>query len=76
MKIYKREIKPYIDPPSFPGISWNPYPVEGYDWVSEDLEDKLKDEIIITDSWSKLIFKERFVEIDQDILDKFNSIPN
>ena len=62
MKYYIRQIKPYIDPPSLHGFNCSPYPVDGYDWVSEDMEKKLREEIVVNDSWSKLIFKERFVE--------------
>ena len=62
MKTYIRQIKPYIQPPCLQGFSSSPYPVEGYDWVPEDLEEKLRDEIVVEDSWSTLIFKERYVE--------------
>ena len=62
MKHYVRQIKPYIEPPALHGCNCSPDPVEGYNWVSEDMEEELRKEIIVSDSWSKLIFKERFVE--------------
>lgn len=37
-------------------------PVDGYDWLPENMEETLKKEIVINDPYSKLIFKERFVE--------------
>ena len=67
MKYYIRLIKPFIKPPCMQGCNNNPYPVEGYDWVSEDLEEQLRKEIVVEDSWSDLIFKERFVEVKSDI---------
>ena len=39
MKYYIRQIKPYIQPPALQGCNCEPYPVEGYDWVSEDYYD-------------------------------------
>lgn len=63
MKIYKREIKPYIQPFCLQGCNSSPYSVDGYDWVSENLERQLRKEIIVEDSWSKLIFKERYVVV-------------
>ena len=64
MKYYVREIKPYIKPPCLQGFNNNPYPVKGYDWVSEDLEEQLRNEIIVEDSWSILFFKERYIEVE------------
>ena len=61
MKIYIREIKPYIDPPALPGTNCAAYPVDGYDWVPESHEERLRHEIIVKDSWSRLVFKERYV---------------
>ena len=63
MKHYIRQIKPYIKPPALQGCNYSSYPVEGYDWVSEDLEDKLRNEIVVEDSWSTLIFKERYIQV-------------
>lgn len=64
MKIYKKEIKPYIYIPMMQGFRDDHVPVDGYDWVSEDMEETLREEIVISDPWSKLVFKERFVEIE------------
>ena len=62
MKHYIRQIKPYIEPPCLQGFNNTPIPVEGYDWVSEDLEEELRKNIVVKDPWSTLIFKERFIE--------------
>ena len=75
MKLYTREIKPYIQPPQLQGFNCRPFPVNGYDWVPEDLENKLRDEIIVSDPWSKLIFVERFVVWGEGIIGEFEGIP-
>ena len=62
MKYYIRQIKPYIQPPQLQGFNDRPFPVKGYDWVQEDLEGALRDQIVVSDPWSKLIFKKRIVE--------------
>ncbi len=62
MKYYIKQIKPYIQPPALQGCNCDPDPVEGYDWVPEDMEEELRKNIIVKDSWSKLIFKERYIE--------------
>ena len=62
-QLYIREIKQYIDPPMMQGIFYQQKPIDGYDWVSEELEEKLRKEIKVEDSWSKLIFKERFIKV-------------
>ena len=64
MTYYTRQIKPFIQPPALPGFDNEPYPVEGYDWVSEDMKERLKEEIVVKDSWSTLVFKERFISVD------------
>ena len=74
MKLYVREIKPYIKPPCLQGFNGSPYPVEGYDWVSEDLEDKLRNEIVVSDSWSELVFKERYIMISDGLISEFKSV--
>lgn len=63
MKYYIRQIKPYVKPPFLPGMRCILYPLDGYDWVSEDLEEELKNNIVLEDPWSTLTFKERFVEV-------------
>lgn len=65
MKIYKREIKPYIQPPQLQGFNDKPFPVKGYDWVPEDMEEELRENIVVKDPWSKLIFIGRFVEVTE-----------
>lgn len=64
MKYYIRQIRPYIKTPSLPGTLCISYPVDGYDWVSEDLEEQLRSEIVLDDTRDTLTFKERFVEVD------------
>ena len=64
MKLYVRQIKPYIQPPCLQGIDSSPYPVEGHGLVSEDLEERLRDEIVVKDPWARLFFKERFTVTD------------
>ena len=65
MKLYKKEIRPYIQPPQLQGFNDRAFPVEGYDWVSEDLEDKLRAEIDVKDPWSKLFFRVRYVSVSE-----------
>lgn len=65
MNLYVREIKPYIDPPALQGMNCNMYPVDGYDWVNEDMEEQLRKEIVVSDSWSTLVFKERYIEVGE-----------
>ena len=60
MKYYVRQIKPYIKPPSLPGMICIWYAVDGYDWMSEDAESELRKEIVVEDVGSTLVFKERF----------------
>lgn len=91
MRVYERQIKPYIKLPCLQGFNDSPYPVDGYDWASEDLEEQLRNEIVVSDSWSTLIFKERYVskgvfgewegtpltvETIQNILNRYFDIPN
>lgn len=65
MKCYIRQIKPYIQPPALQGFSNKPYPIEGYEWFPEDMEEELREEIVIKDSWSTLIFKERYISVEE-----------
>lgn len=65
MKCYIRQIKPYIYPPQLQGFNDKPFPVKGYDWVSEDLEEELRNNIAVKDPWSKLVFIERYVEVQE-----------
>jgi hypothetical protein len=63
MKYYIRQIRPYIKFPSLPGMLCVSRAVDGYDWVHEDLEEQLRNEIVLSDPWDTLTFKERFVEV-------------
>lgn len=65
MKCYIRQIKPYIQPPALQGFSNKPYPIEGYEWFPEDMEEELREEITVEDHWSTLIFKERYISIEE-----------
>jgi hypothetical protein len=67
MKYYIRQIKPYIQPPQLQGFNDKPFPVVGYDWVSEDLEEELRNTIVVSDHWSKLIFEKRIVEVKNTV---------
>jgi len=66
MKYYIKQIKPYINPPQLQGFNDKPYPVDGYDWMSEDMEEELRNTIEVKDPWSKLVFYSRFVEVSHD----------
>lgn len=74
MKIYIRQIKPYIQPPALQGFSNEPYPIDGYDWVSEDDEKALRNKIVVSDSWSTLIFKERFVVLGDGVVGDYEGV--
>lgn len=64
-RTYVRYVKPYIQPPQLQGFGYQEaYPVEGYDWVPEDMEEKLRHEIVVKDPWSKLIFRCKWVEVN------------
>ncbi len=67
MKYYIRQINPYIQPPVLQGCNCEPYPVEGYDWVPEYLEQELRKNIVVRDPWSELIFYERFVKVPKEV---------
>lgn len=64
MKYYVRQIKPYFQFP-IPGTDVG-YAVDGYDWVSEEMEDELRSTIELPEHWYILAFKERFVEVRND----------
>lgn len=74
MKCYIRQIKPYIQPPALQGFSNKPYPVDGYDWAPEDHEAALRNKIVVNDSWSTLIFKERFIALGDGIMGEFEGV--
>lgn len=63
MKYYVRLIKPYIQTEPGSGVSCRRYEVKGYDWVSEDLEEELRNTIKFNSTFDSLVFEERFVEV-------------
>ena len=65
-QLYIREIKPYMKHPNLQKFFNDSLPIDGYGWVSEELEDKLRNEIKFEDPRSKLIFKERFIELKNE----------
>ena len=69
MKIYKRMIRPMVDPPTLQGFYDKPYPLYSDDyWVDEYyqslLTDKWKELVKKADSWGTLYIEEKFVEIE------------
>ena len=60
MEYYVRQIRPYT---ILKGYDCIPHPIYGYWWVSEDIEEELKEEIEVRESWSELIFLDRFVKV-------------
>lgn len=62
MKYYIREIKPFIYSPGLQGFRDTEFPVKGYDWVSEDMEEELRNTIEVKDPWGKLIIHYRLRE--------------
>lgn len=68
MKYYIREIKPFIEILPGPGVYGAKYAVDGYDWVHEDREEELRNSITFNKLFEKLIFKERFVEVSNEII--------
>lgn len=66
MKLYVRLIKPYIQPSCYES-----YPVDGWGWCKEEDEEFIREKIVVSDSWSKLIFKEKYVVLaDEEWLKK------
>jgi hypothetical protein len=65
MKLYKREIKPMINPGSFYGVKWDLIPVRDFDnWYPEEREEELAKALNINDPYDILVFEERFVEVE------------
>ena len=65
MKYYTRQIKPFIQHKAGSGVYATQYTVDGYDWVSEELEEELRSKIVFNRFYDDLIFKERFVEVQK-----------
>lgn len=71
MKLYKKVIKPMIEPPALQGCNCHAYEVEGYDeWFPEEMEEELRSKIVVKDSWEKLIFRERYIYVGEKIIDE------
>lgn len=69
MKIYKRMIRPMVDPPTLQGFSDKPYPLFSDDyWIGGDYEeivmDTWKELVKIEDSWAALKIEEKYVEVE------------
>lgn len=69
MKLYKKMIRPMVDPPLLQGFSDKPYPLFSDDyWISEDYEEILTDtwkELVKKkDSWGSLKIDEKYVEVE------------
>lgn len=65
MKYYVRQIKPYLQLPKTPGTFNISRAVDGYDWVPEDMEEELRNTIVVEAPWGVLTFSERFVEVER-----------
>lgn len=67
MKLYRKEVRPMVQPPALQGFSSNPYPFFTEDsWIPEDMENYFREhhEKDIKDPMSRLTFDERYVEIE------------
>ena len=74
MKIYIKQIKPYIYTPMAQGTTDELLEVDGYDWVSEDHEAALRNQIVLNVSYSTLIFKERFIALGDGVMGEFEGV--
>ena len=66
MKYYIRQIKPYIKL-VLPGTDAG-FAVDGFDWVSEDMEEELRKDLTVDPAWAVLTFKERYVEAPNETI--------
>ena len=69
MKLYKRMIRPMVDPPMLQGFNDKPYPLISDDyWIDGDYEETLTDtwkELVKKrDSWGTLKIEEKYVEVE------------
>ena len=69
MKLYKRMIRPMVNPPALHGMSCQPYPLISDDyWIEEDCQSSLIDtweELVKReDSWGTLKIAEKYVEVE------------
>lgn len=63
-KYYIRQIKPFIQ--IEPGHA--SYALPEYDWEPEDMEEDLRNSIILEEDWMILVFKERYVEAPNETI--------
>ena len=69
MKLYKRMIRPMVDPPALQGMNCQPYSLVSDDyWIDGDYEETLTDawkELVKKkDSWGTLKIEEKYVEVE------------
>ena len=69
MKLYKKMIRPMVNPPALQGMICQPYPLFSDDyWINGDYEETLTDRweelVKKKDSWSTLKIEEKYVEVE------------
>ena len=67
MKLYKKELRPMVQPPSLQGFNSKPYPFYTEDsWIVEDFRDYFQHscEEKLEDPMSTIVFDERYVEVE------------
>lgn len=69
MKLYKRMIRPMVNPPALQGMSCQPYSLFSDDyWIEEDYQSLLtqswKELVRKKDSWGTLEIAEKYVEVE------------
>lgn len=69
MKLYKKMIRPMVNPPALQGMSCKPYPLISDDyWINGDYEETLTDRwkelVKKKDSWGTLEIEEKYVEVE------------
>lgn len=68
MKLYKKQIRPMIQPPALQGFNSNPYPFNGEntDWYDENLRNSLLTIYTkrLKDPMSKVVFDEKYIEVE------------
>lgn len=69
MKLYKRMIRPMVNPPALQGMNCQPYPLFSDDyWIDGDHEETLMDTwkklVNKKDSWGSLKIEEKYVEVE------------
>lgn len=67
MKLYRKEVRPMVQPPALQGFNSKPYPLYTEDsWIVEELGEFFQQryEEKLNDPMSTLIFDERYVEVE------------